>query len=234
MDRNQAGYPREYVADASGRVLFTPQDVSLPTLRVPVYSSPRPASNMTQPASLDMPAGAIQTASMPLTGQQVNQGVGPTAVRSLVAGFELQAQSGALPNCGGALTTGCIHASDEKAADLKYVGTTSDAPELASIGDNDALNDGLEYFAITTQGPWHTAVSQNEYDIYIDSTGDGIPDVVAFDTRLTDTDIFVSALYDLNLNQVVDVELINDRFGNTDTALFDSDTLVMPVWIGAL
>ena len=43
---------------------------------------------------------------------------------------------------------------------------------------------GLEYFAISTQGPWHTAASQNEYDIYIDSTGDGNPDYVAYNTRL--------------------------------------------------
>jgi hypothetical protein len=77
-------------------------------------------------------------------------------------------------------------------------------------------------------------VSQNEYDIVIDSNGDGVPDAVAFNTRLPNTDIFVAALEDLKTQQVVDAELINDRFGDTDTALFDSDTLVMPVLTSAL
>ncbi len=233
VDRLQAGLPREYLADASGRVLFTPTDTS-PTLRVPVYSAPRPASVMTQPSSLDMPSGAVQSATLPLSGTGVDQGSGDTAIQSIVAGFELQAKSGALPSCGGAVTSGCIHASDESAADLKYVGTTSNAPELTSIGDNPFgcnadFQCGLEYFAISTQGPWHTAASQDEYDIYIDTNGDGVPDAVTFNTRLTGTDIFIDETIDLNTDQVVDEELINDRFGDTDTALFDSDTLVMPV-----
>ncbi len=231
--RMQAGFPREYVADASGRVLFAPHDTSLQTLRVPVYSAPRPASTMTQPSSLTMPSGNVETAFLPLSGHGIGQGSGVTSIQSIVAGFELQATSGALPNCGGSVTTGCIHASDERAADLKYVGTTSDAPELRSIGA-DPLSDGLAYFAISTQGPWQTAAAQNEYDIYIDSTGDGVPDYVVFNTRLTSTDVFVAALFNLHTQQVDDVELVNDRFGDTDTALFDSDTMVMPVWIGGL
>ncbi len=237
----QSGLPREFVADASGRVLFTPQD-SAPQLRVPVYSAPRPASTMTQSAHLDMSSGAIQTASLPLSGNGVSQGSGSTAIQSLVSGFELQATSPALPACGGLVTTGCIHASDESAADLKYVGTTSNAPELQSIGDDPLAGGcnpdgqcGLEYFAISTQGPWHTAASQNEYDIYIDTNNDGNPDFVAYNTRLVaGTDLMAVNLVSLSSGQVVDQELINDRFGNTDTALFDSDTLVMPVWLPAL
>jgi uncharacterized repeat protein (TIGR02543 family) len=235
MDRFQGNpaYPREFVAAASGRVLFTPQDAT-PILRVPVYSSPRPASTMTQASSLDMPSGAIQTTPLALTGSGVDQGTGNDAIQSLVAGFELQDASPALPNCGGAVTSNCVHGSDEKAADIKYVGTTSDAPQLNSIGD-DPLVDGEEYFAITTQGPWHTAASQNEYDIYIDSDGDGVPDEVVFNTRLSATsDVFVSEVYDLNLGEVIDAWLINDRFGDTDTALLDSDTLVIPVGIDDL
>ena len=236
----QSGLPREFLADASGRVVFAPGD-GTPNLRVPVYSAPRPASTMTQPASLDMSSGATQTASMPLSGNGVSQGSGSRAIQSLVSGFELQATSPALPACG-VLTSGCIHASDELGADLKYVGTTSNAPELSSIGDDPLAGGcnadgqcGLEYFAISTQGPWHTAATENEYDIYIDSNGDGNPDYVAFNTRLAaGTDLMGVNLLKLSTGQVVDQELINDRFGNTDTALFDSDTLVMPVWLPAL
>jgi subtilisin family serine protease len=223
MDQLQGGFPREFVADASGRVLFAPEDAS-PILRLPVYSSPRPASSMTQPTSLDMPTGAIQTKALALTGTGVDQGSGNEAIQSLVAGFELQDVSPALPNLP----------SDEKAADIKYVGTTSDAPQLDSIGV-DPLADGEEYFAITTQGPWHTAASQNEYDIYMDVDGDGVPDYILFNTRLSATsDVFVTELFNVNTSSIDDVELINDRFADTDTALFDSDTLVMPVDLGAL
>ena len=240
VDATQSGLPREFLADASGRVVFTPGDAS-PALRVPVYSAPRPASTMTQPAALDMPTGAVQTASLPLSGGGVHQGTGSAAIQSLVAGFELQATSGVLPACGGAVTSGCIHASDENSADLKYVGTTSNAPELQAAGDNPLAGGcnadgqcGLEYFAISTQGPWHTAATQNEYDIYMDTNGDGNPDYIAFNTRLSGTDIMVANLFKVSTGKVIDTELINDRFGDTDTALFDSDTLVMPVWLPAL
>jgi hypothetical protein len=44
----------------------------------------------------------------------------------------------------------------------------------------------------------------------------------------------VTETIDLATGAPVDLQLINDRFGDTDTALFDSDTLVMPVAISAL
>jgi subtilisin family serine protease len=231
MSRTQDTFARDYMADASGRVLLTSS--GLPTLRVPVYAAPRPVSAMTQASSLHMPNGKVQTALLPLSGTQLSQGSAPAAISSLVAGFELQATSGALPACSGSVTTGCIHASDERAADLKYVGTTSDAPQLASIGAS-PLKDGMAYFAITTQGPWRTPASSNEYEIYIDSTLDGTPDAILLNTRLPDTDVFVSVLVDPATNNVLDVEPIDDRLGDTDAAVFGSDTMILPVSIAAL
>lgn len=229
--RTQDTLARDYVADASGRVLFT--SAGLPTLRVPVYAAPRPVSAMTEPSTLHLPNGRIATGLLPLSGTELSQGTGPTAITSLVAGFELQATSGSLPACGGSVTTSCIHASDERAADLKYVGTTSDAPQLASLGA-DPLTDGLAYFAITTQGPWRTPASSNEYEIYIDSNGDGTPDAVLLNDRLPDTDVFVSVLVDPSTGDVLDVEAIDDRLGDTDAAVFGSDTMVLPVAIAAI
>lgn len=229
--RTQDALARDYLADASGRILFT--SAGLPTLRVPVYSAPRPVSAMTQPSTLKMPNGRIAAGLLPLSGTQLSQGSGLTAITSLMAGFELQATSGVLPNCGGAVTKGCIHASDERAADLKYVGTTSDAPQLAAIGA-DPLTDGLAYFAITTQGAWRTPASSNLYEIAIDSNGDGTPDAVLLNDRLPDTDVFVSALIDPKTENVLDVEAIDDRLGDTDAAVFGSDTMVLPVAIAAI
>lgn len=231
MAREQAGLPREYVADASGRVLLT--SAGKPTLRVPVYSAPRPASVMTQPISLTMPHGTVQAAVLPLSGQSVDQGTGLETVQSTVSGFELQAVSGLNPVCSATVTDLCVHFADERDADLKYVATSSNAPQLNSIG-GDIAADGLLYFSLTTQGPWRTAASTHEFDIYLDTNGDGAPDAVLFNTRLTDTDTMVSKLIDLTTGATLDTQGINDRVGDTDTALMDSDTMVLPVAISAL
>src|SRR5262249_42576913 len=52
-----------------------------------------------------------------------------------------------------------------------------------------------------------------------------------FNTRLTGTDVLVTELVDLNTDDVFLEAPINARFGDTDSALFDSDTLVMPVFL---
>ena len=232
VTRTQAGFARDYTADASGRVLLSSS--GQPTLRVPVYAAPSPVAKMTQAKSLRLPSGKIQTALLRLKGTQVSRGSGATAIRSLVAGFELQATSGALKSCKSATATGCVHAADEKAADLKYVGTTSNAPELTALHKKPLGKLGLEYFAITTQGPWRTPALSDEYDVTIDSTGNKKPDAILFNTRLPDTDVFAAVLVNAKTNKVLDVEPIDDRLGNVDAAVFDSDTLVMPVRISAL
>jgi subtilisin family serine protease len=228
----QSGLPRQFQADASGLVVLD-ATAGGPDLRVPAYVAPRPASTMTQPATLTLPNGDVQTGLLPLTGQSVNQGSGEEKIQSTIAGFELQATSGPAPSCSGEVTEGCVSFPDERAADLKRVGATSDAPQLIANGQ-DPLADGLAYFAINTQGRWRTAASSQEIDIYIDSTGDGEADAVLFTTRLPDTDVLVTELYDIAQDDITDVEIINGAFGDTDTAVFDSDTLVMPVWLGAL
>lgn len=231
VSRSQGGLPRQYEADASGDVVLTSD--TQPSLRVPAYAAPRPASTMTQPASLTMPGGAVQTSVLPLSGKQVDQGSGATLVQSTVAGFELQAKSGKVPACTTSVTSGCVSFPDERSADLKYLGATSDAPQLEANGQ-DPLSDGYAYFSVTTQGPWRTAASSQEFDVYLDSTGDGEPDYVLFNTRLPDTDVLVTELVDLAAGAVVDVEPLNASLGDTDTAVFNSDTMVLPLWLGAL
>ena len=233
MASQQAGLPREFLADASGRVELSPIDASRPVLRVPVYAAPRPASTMTQPASLTMPAGSVQLANLPLIGSGVGQGEALTRVDSAVAGFELQATSGLAPQCGGRVIDHCVHYPDERAADLKYVGATSDAPLVRQAGQ-DPFSTGFGYFAINTYGAWRTAASTQEFAIWIDTNGDNTPDAVLFNTRLSGEDIFVSELIDPDTGAVLDVEPINQRFGDIDTALFDSDVLVMPVSLSRL
>ncbi|WP_183406962.1 S8 family serine peptidase [Nocardioides marmorisolisilvae] len=223
----QSGLPRQFQADASGLVTFTNESSEL---RVPVYSAPRPASAMTQADQVTLPSGDVQTTLLPLTGQSVNQGSGEEKVQSTVAGLELQGTSGLAPSCGGDVTSGCVNFSDERAADLKRFGATSNAAQLVSNGQ-DPLEDGEVYFAVNTQGRWRTAANEAEFDIYIDGDGDGTADAVLYNTRLPDSDDLVTRIVDLSNGHATYEAGINDSFGDTDTAVFDSDTMVMPVFI---
>jgi subtilisin family serine protease len=228
---------REFLADASGRLELTPAGgYAGPGLRVPVYAAPRPASTMTQPALVALPGSGVQVGGMTLTGKGLKQGAGATAVNSYSAGFELQATSGVAPNCASPGDDGCIHIADDRSADLKYVGFTSDSPLVSSLGFS-PITQGQAYFAITTQKPWRTPAGPQEFDVVIDTNNDGTPDAVLYNTRLGTTDIFLSELVDItNPNNpfIRDDELINDRLGSTDTALFDSDTMLLPLWPAAL
>jgi subtilisin family serine protease len=233
IDMLQGGPPRQFQADASGLVVLDSTG-SDPSLRVPVYAAPRPVSTMTQPGSLTLPSGPVQQALLPLSGQSFNQGSGSSATQSTIAGFELQAKSGLVPQCGGDVTSGCVNFPDERSADLKYVGATSSAPQFEANGDDPM--DAEAYFAISTQGRWRTPASTQEFDVYLDGNGDGEPDGVLFNTRYPTaaTDIIVTELYDLGSGEVTWVDAVNDSFGDTDTAIFDSDTLVMQVPISEI
>jgi hypothetical protein len=206
-------------------------------LRVPVYASPRPASAMTQPDTIAMPGGPVSTAVLPLRGVPVNQGSGNSTVVSKVAGFELQATSPMAPECTAAVTTGCVNFPDERMADLKYVGVTSDAPQLRSVGRDPAAG-GLAYFAVTTQGRFRTAVALQSYQVWIDGNGDGVADAVLINARIpaatTGSDVLIDELIDLRTGGVLDAEPLNDSFGDTDTAIFESDSIVLPVAIAAI
>jgi subtilisin family serine protease len=229
--------PREFLADASGRIDFAPTDgYAGPALRVSVYSAPRPASAMGEHSTLSFARSGVQSASMTLSGHGLKQGAGASAIRSYMAGFELQATSGSAPVCASPNDDGCVHISSDRSADIKYVGFSSDSPVVKSLG-GDPFADGQAYFAITTQKPWRTAAGSQEFDILIDTNNDGTPDAVLYNTRFGSTDIFLSELLDITDPShpfIRDDELINDRLGDTDTALFDSDTMVLPLWPAAL
>ena len=228
---NAGNLPREVLSSASGRVLFTPSTEGA-VLRVPVYAAPRPASEMSQASQLVMPAGASQSAQLTLTGSDVANGLGDSEtandIYSIAAGFELTAVDGLEPNCSATVTEGCITLPEERFADVANIGVTSDYP---IHGDQSA---SMAYFAVNAHGPWTTPASKIEHDVYIDVNGDTNPDLVAYNSRVADEDVFVVKLVDLASGALVDTQLLNNRFGDVDTAAFDSDTMILPVWLGAL
>jgi subtilisin family serine protease len=223
--------PREFLSDASGRIVLTPVSGTSVALRVPVYAAPRPASQMHEDTTLAMHGGSVQHGALHLLGHGVVNGSGASRVQSVVSGFELAARSGLAPRCRTARAQDCVHFADDRAADLRYVGVTSDTPLRSK-----PMANGEAYFSITTHQPWSTPAGTEQFQIGIDTNGDNTVDAILYNTRLGTSDVFLSELVDVSGFRffVRDDELINDRYGNLDTALFDSDTMVLPLRLRTL
>ena len=211
-----------YITEASGWLTMTPASGQL--LRLSVYAAPRPASTMSASGALTF--GSNTTAKLALTGTGVRQDNG--SFQSLVSGYELQLVSPRKPVCRtrptGDDTRACVSNDTERAGDLKYVGVTSDPAE------------GEAYFALSSYGPWRTPATNIEYDVYIDTNGDGKADAILRNSRVPNTDVFVSVLTNPTSGDIIghSVFPLDDADGTVDTNLFDSDVMVLPVSIKAL
>jgi subtilisin family serine protease len=239
VEVEQGNARRQFMADASGRVVLDATDSQRPSLRVPVYSAPRPASQMTQAASIGFPNRPIATADLKLTGRGVDQGDGTEQVTSLVDGFALAGTSGQLPACTSALTEGCVLFPEERAADIKSFGVTTDAPAVLA-GGGDPFTDSFLYFGVNTWGPWRTPAGFSDFEVLIDTNHDAAPDVDVFTTRLTDSDVLGVEALDLATGDLREDDsgnnfwFLNTLDGGFDTDVFDSDALVMGVPLKAL
>ena len=227
----QADLPRQFVADASGRVVLTPLDGAPgPALRVPVYAAPKPVSDIDTPKALHVRGDGARLA---LTGRGVDQGTGSRRYQSMISVVELQGQSPRLPDCRGRLTEGCAINDTARAGDLQYVGAASTAAQARQEGHPE---DALLAFGISTWGDWANLGSNTIPFVDIDTTGDGAPDFEAYATKQTGTDVWVVNTVDLNAEDfpTVDVQPLNGQFGDVDTNAFDTNVALLPVSVSAL
>ncbi|MGO4602668.1 S8 family serine peptidase [Terrabacter sp. 2YAF2] len=230
------GFQRNYRADASGRIVLSPvRGTSGGALRVPIWSAPRAASSMAAPSSTTVSgAGAVKTSSLPLTGTGIHTGDSSTDYLSTVSTFQLQGTSPAIVACSATQVLDCIDTPDDRGADLRYVGAGSDY-----FGWQDPQRATLS-FGVSTHGPWRTPASSTEFDVFLDTNQDGTADAVVYNTRAgtatDDFDYFLSELVDLRGAKpaVVDDQLVNGSDGSFDTNVFNSDSLALPVSVGAL
>lgn len=237
---------RQFLAEASGRLVLTPTGGK--ARRVPVYAAPRPASAMTAPGELRLPKSGptdFVRGSLPLSGKGVSQGSGETAIQSLVTGLELQGTSPKLPQCAAGQVAGCILVPDEAGGDFRYVGAVSDGQGVRAAGRN-PFTEGMAYFGVSNWGSWRTPTGTTDFAVVIDTNRDGEPDAQLVTTRATDSDLMLTALYDWDGNPIgvnggpvtadnpQELEYLNGVPGQVDTAIFDSDSVVLPVAIDAL
>ncbi|HVV09856.1 S8 family serine peptidase [Amycolatopsis sp.] len=229
VEAEQAGLARQFVADASGRVVLTPSSGGT-ALRVPVYSAPKPVSSISTPNSVTFRG---DQAVLNLTGRGLDQGSGSQRYESLLSVLELQASSPRLPNCRGRLTDGCTVNDTAKGGDLQFVGAASTAPQAKAAGDPSGA---LLAFGLSTWGDWANLGSNTIPFVDIDTTGDGHPDFESYVTKATGTDVLLVNTVDLNAAgfPTVDVQAVNGQLGDVDTNVFDTNVVVLPVSLAAL
>ncbi|MBB6626657.1 S8 family serine peptidase [Nocardioides sp. KIGAM211] len=209
-DQDQA---RQYVTDASGRLLVKPGKKA--ALRVPVYAAPKPVS-VTKAT-----AGAT---GVDLAGAGVKQGSDSTAYTSLVSVLELGATSPKLPTCTDTVTTGCATTRTERAGDLQYVGAVR-----TGTGQ-----DSLLTFGLSTYADWVDVGTVNVPFVDYDVDGDQTPDFETYIQPIADTDLLYAWTVDLASGDLVDLEPVNQLLGDTDTNVFDNNVVTMPVYLDAL
>jgi MYXO-CTERM domain-containing protein len=151
----RAGYPRFWVAEQSGWIVFTPTGAGAePTLRVPFYAVLNPASDMAAESPLAT-TGTTGTADLTLAGTGLNTLVTsttdsyPSAPLSMVSALELLYTSPEGPPLQGAPFPAGFDPANTDGADLKYVGVTSNLVDVAGDLDNTWV-----YFGIVAHGPW--------------------------------------------------------------------------------
>ncbi|WP_447003897.1 S8 family serine peptidase [Saccharothrix isguenensis] len=225
IEANHLDTPRQYLADASGRVVLTPTRGASVPLRVPVYSAPKPVADINAPNSVRI-TGTGQGV-LNLTGRGVDQG----AYKSLVSVLELQASSPRLPECRRNVTANCVLNDTAKGGDLRHVGVTSTAPLAKAQGRPEQ---SLLAFGLSTWGNWYNLGNNTIPFVDIDTDGDGAFDYEVYATKLTDTDLLVAVTVDLNTGAAVDIQGVNGQFGDVDTNVFDTNVVVLPVLLSAL
>ncbi|GLZ35464.1 peptidase S8 [Lentzea sp. NBRC 105346] len=230
MVTTQLDVPRQFLADASGRVVLTPKSGSSVALKVPVYSAPKPVANISTAGSIRF-RGTDKQAVLNLNGRGIDQGSGAQAYRSLVSVLELQAKSPRLPRCKANVTENCTLNDTAKGGDLRYVGAASTAPLAKAQGKPE---ESLLAFGIATWGDWYNLGVNTIPFVDIDVNGDGTPDFETYATRLTDTDLLVATTVNLASGATVDIQSVNGLFGDVDTNTFDTNVIVLPVSLVSL
>lgn len=234
------GTMREFLTDISSRLLVTPEGSDI-SLRVPVFAAPRPASTLQAPAQVRVSgSGALLKGSMTLAGRGVDV-LGESAYereRSRITALQLMGESPRLPQCEPGVSTGCVTTEDEAAADMRYVGFTSDAREIVANGGEPLSADtpGLAYFGIASWQAWRSAANIASFLVYLDTDNEGTADLIL--TNIDQgQDVFVAAAFSLRPGDngaIPSVELMNNVAGDKDTAKLHGNVMTLPVSLADL
>jgi hypothetical protein len=239
LDPMQDGTMRDFLTDATSLLEVTPAGGD--SLRVPVFSAPRPASTLAAPASVRVSGdGELLTGSFALTGSGVDitGSVGYERQRSRITALELKGESEQLPYCTPGITTGCVTTRDDASADMRYVGFTSDARLISARGDDPLSEEtpGLAYIGIASWQPWRSAADIASFAVYLDTNNDGTADLLMLNSNLGQ-DVFAAIAYgerEGDNGATPSIELINNVAGNKDTAKLHGNVMTLPINLAGL
>ena len=212
----QLGEARQFLATESGRLVLGENGKDL---RLPMSIAPKPSADMrVDNAKLDQ-WDKNNTSSVSLAGTGLDQG----GWKSAVGAFELGAKSARMDATD-------LAGGNSQFADLQYVGTSSNIPQLKAE-KGDVAKDGLINFGISSWGNASTIKPDVEVEIPIDTSGDGRPDYYAALSRVDGLDYPVVNLYGYVNGEltVIDSQPLNGSWGDVDTNTFDTNAMVMPV-----
>ncbi|MCO7220078.1 S8 family serine peptidase, partial [Klenkia sp. PcliD-1-E] len=219
---------RQFLGEASGRVVLTPTNNRGEVLRVPVHANPKPASTLTATPSAD-------GSTIGLSGEAVANGdlFDPTSYTSLVSAFEQLGTSPQLPKCDAetGLVSTCYKTELERSVDLAAVGVASDVA--------DSPDDPGVYFAVSAHGKYTSAETAVNYGVFMDTTGDGVWDYQVTTTRIADYDIPLVVITDRDYQLVGAggqpyVGAMNVYDGLVDTNAYDSDVQILGIPLSQL
>ena len=222
---------RQYIASASGRLILTDADSSaaVKTLRMPLHVAPKPVSAM-RVAGADIHfdsngVGALEQ-RLSVEGTAVDQG----GYRSLLGAFELGASSPRIP-------TAKLGVGSDSRMDLQYVGATSNVAALKAAGED--TSQAQLSFGISTWGNWSEVTPRGTYYVFIDTDKDGTTDYRLQTVREKGLDYPLVKVSQRGLDgkwHAIANALypLNGTWGDTDTNIMDSNTLVMTVPLSVL
>ncbi|MGP7959627.1 S8 family serine peptidase [Sanguibacter sp. A247] len=206
---------RQFLADASGRLVLTARDHEL---RVPVYGAAKPTSQ----TKASISKHRTSSPAIELRGKGVEQGSGSSAYTSYASVLTLGETSARLPRCSADVTTQCVSIASERAGDLRYVGA-------GSVAGEGGYADGLMWFGIATWGDWATIGNTTIPYVDMDVDGDGRADYEVFVQNISGTDLLEALLVDLSTGALVSIVPANFASGDVDTNVFDTNVLLIPV-----
>ncbi|MGW9404104.1 S8 family serine peptidase [Arthrobacter sp. NPDC055585] len=223
-EKQQLGADRQYIAEASGRLQLTSEDS---VLRVPVYSAPKPVSDIKADSKITFANASELGAVATLSGRALNQGEGSEAYRSLTTPLVLGAESPRRES----LALDSLYSLD-----LRTVGASSTAPALAAAGKDPAS--GYLTIGLSTWQNWATLNSNSQIRIDLDLNADGQAELAALSTRADGLDQTVFELVVIENGEIVgsleEMGLANGQFGDVDTNAFDTNVVTLPIPLSAL
>lgn len=176
------------------------------SLRVPVYAAPKPASRLTVVA-----------------GRVAGHGLDQQDYRARMTVLQLGASSPRLPDCGQDVQDNCAVNRTARGGDLRYVGATA-TPELLAFG-------------VATWDTWTNLGSNTKPEVRFSVGGKDFVTTAVKPTNADDevtADFWLARTIVAGTEEVVDEQPLNGLDGTTDTNVFDSDVVVLPVSRAAL